>query len=104
MTERFVVIPVGQGDSESREQEVDDDHVTLPDDGEGAGGDFGDNQGVIPILEYSREPNKYGKTNFFSTKVCQLQRRFLQTYFLSSFGLRRRNFSRERLAWIKLRW
>lgn len=74
MTERFVVIPVGQSDSESREEEgVVNDHVTLPDDGgggeEGAGGDFVDNQGVIPILEYSREPNKYGKTNFLQTKV-----------------------------------
>lgn len=72
MTERFVVIPVGQGDSGSREEVVDNDHVTLPDDGggEGAGGDFVDNQGgVIPILEYSREPNKYGKTNCLSSKV-----------------------------------
>ncbi|XP_041923191.1 solute carrier family 12 member 7 isoform X3 [Alosa sapidissima] len=60
MTERFVVIPVGQGDNETRE-EVDD---YVPDDGGGgAGGDFVDNQGVIPILEYSREPNKYGDGN-----------------------------------------
>ncbi|XP_031439898.1 solute carrier family 12 member 7 isoform X3 [Clupea harengus] len=56
MTERFVVIPVGQGDNENREE--------VPEDGgRGAGGDVIDHQGVIPILEYSREPNKYGDGN-----------------------------------------
>lgn len=84
MTERFVVIPVGQGDSGSREEEVDNDHVTLPDDGggEGAGGDFVDNQGgVIPILEYSREPNKYGKTNCLRQKFENFRTTFCKPVF-----------------------
>lgn len=77
MTERFVVIPVGQGDNENREE--------VPEDGgRGAGGDVIDHQGVIPILEYSREPNKYGKTNYFRQKF---ESRCSQTCLLPSFAL-----------------
>ncbi|KAK6293242.1 hypothetical protein J4Q44_G00367430 [Coregonus suidteri] len=52
MSERFVVVRVGQGDDG-----VSNDPV--PDSG-GAEGDSIDPQDSVPILEYSREPNRYG--------------------------------------------
>lgn len=56
MTDRFVVIPVGKDDEAPGGGS--DDPVA------GSGGSEGDNtdpQDAVPILEYSREPNKYGK-------------------------------------------
>ncbi|XP_045558736.1 solute carrier family 12 member 7 isoform X2 [Salmo salar] len=52
MSERFVVVRVGQGD-----EGVKNDPV--PDSG-GAEGDSIDPHDSVPILEYSREPNRYG--------------------------------------------
>ncbi|XP_030623113.1 solute carrier family 12 member 7 isoform X1 [Chanos chanos] len=59
MTERFVVIPVGHGD-ESIGEEVNRDPVPAC---SGAEGDSIELQRAVPILEYSREPNKYGDGN-----------------------------------------
>ncbi|KAJ8413275.1 hypothetical protein AAFF_G00092710 [Aldrovandia affinis] len=56
MSERFVVVPVGQGDEAPA---VNDDQ---PVDGGAAEGNDADQPDAVPILEYSREPNKYGKT------------------------------------------
>ncbi|KAM6976565.1 solute carrier family 12 member 7 [Aplochiton taeniatus] len=60
MSERFVVVPVGQGDGE-RSDRVSNDLV--PWSGEGAGGDSSELADAVPILEYNREPNKYGDGN-----------------------------------------
>ena len=49
MGDRFVVVPVGQ------------DSDRDPDSSGGAAGDSLNQQDAVPILEYSREPNKYGK-------------------------------------------
>ncbi|XP_036378681.1 solute carrier family 12 member 7 isoform X2 [Megalops cyprinoides] len=59
MSERFVVVPVGQDDEELV---VDND---LPGDGGAAEGSSANQQitDAVPILEYSREPNKYGDGN-----------------------------------------
>ncbi|XP_061093726.1 solute carrier family 12 member 7 isoform X1 [Conger conger] len=58
MSERFVVVPVGQGDEDPA---VNND---LPGDGGApAEGNNTDQQDAVPILEYSREPNKYGDGN-----------------------------------------
>jgi hypothetical protein len=53
MSERFVVVRVGQDDDGVKNDPV-------PDSG-GAEGDSIDPQDSVPILEYSREPNRYGK-------------------------------------------
>nr|XP_029481709.1 solute carrier family 12 member 7-like [Oncorhynchus nerka] len=52
MSERFVVVRVGQDDDGVKNDPV-------PDSG-GAEGDSIDPQDSVPILEYSREPNRYG--------------------------------------------
>lgn len=71
MSERFVVLPVSQC-SDSEEQELNHPHnkqELLP--GHGAGeGDLEEPQ-AVPILQYSREPNRYGETlllAFYSTR------------------------------------
>lgn len=73
MSERFVVVPVDgggvvEGQGEHSEVVVHDPAADscLGEQGEGAGDDTvsepQDPDAVVPILEYSREPNKYGKT------------------------------------------
>lgn len=61
MTERFVVRPVAQG-CDSEEQELnhhhDNNQELLP--VFGGEGDL-DEPEAVPILQYSREPNKYGE-------------------------------------------
>ncbi|KAL7887069.1 hypothetical protein AOLI_G00047900 [Acnodon oligacanthus] len=62
MTERFVVVPVGQGNGNAAEG-LSQEPSTLPAAAGGGGGegDLGlDEREAVPILEYSREPNKYG--------------------------------------------
>lgn len=59
MTERFVVVPVGQG-NDSTAEEPSQEPLTLPAAGEGGGALVLDEREAVPILEYSREPNKYG--------------------------------------------
>lgn len=74
MGERFVVVPVDGGVAEQPEAAVSH---PAPDTGGGGGGRGGgggvvaegdsaiepaDPNVVVPILEYNREPNKYGKT------------------------------------------
>ena len=78
MGERFVVVPVDGGVGVAR----DGEHDPAPDTGGGGGGSSSsggvtveekeagedsvfepqDPNVVVPILEYNREPNKYGKT------------------------------------------
>ena len=62
MGERFVVVPVGPGDGELQPPDgVFSDPAE--EESEGAvGGVAADPDTAVPILEYSREPNKYGKT------------------------------------------
>lgn len=60
MTERFVVLPVAQC-CDSEEQELnrhDNNRERLP--VLGGEGDL-DEPEAVPILQYSREPNKYGE-------------------------------------------
>lgn len=60
MTERFVVLPVAQC-GEREEQELnhhDNNQELLPVHADG--GDL-DEPEAVPILQYSREPNKYGQ-------------------------------------------
>ncbi|MCJ8728256.1 hypothetical protein PDJAM_G00002290 [Pangasius djambal] len=60
MTERFVVLPVAQcRDSEERELNHHDNNRELSP-GFGGEGDLGEPE-AVPILQYSREPNKYGE-------------------------------------------
>ncbi|XP_034164432.1 solute carrier family 12 member 7 isoform X2 [Pangasianodon hypophthalmus] len=62
MTERFVVLPVAQCcDSEERELNHHDNNRELSP-GFGGEGDL-DEPEAVPILQYSREPNKYGDGN-----------------------------------------
>lgn len=76
MGERFVVVPVGGGGGLTGEGEQSDAVVAepAPDTGVGGGVDAGevredtafepqDPNAVVPILEYNREPNKYGMTD-----------------------------------------
>ncbi|KAI4898139.1 hypothetical protein NFI96_015402 [Prochilodus magdalenae] len=68
MTERFVVIPVGQDNGSAAEEGLSQEPSTLPVAAGGGGGEGGGGEGdlgldereAVPILEYSREPNKYG--------------------------------------------
>lgn len=76
MGERFVVVPVGVGVGVAGEGEHSDAVVAdpAPDTGSSCGGGTGQEEEagedsvfetqdpVVPILEYNREPNKYGKT------------------------------------------
>ena len=77
MGERFVVVPVDGGVGVPAEGEHSDAVVVEPSPGGGGGGgDAADGKeaggepapephepgSVVPILEYSREPNKYGKS------------------------------------------
>lgn len=82
MGERFVVVPVDGGGGVTGEREHTDAVVADPAPDTGSGGSGGgtaeeqepepgedsvfeppqDPNDVVPILEYNREPNKYGKT------------------------------------------
>lgn len=79
MGERFVVVPVDRGVGVAGEGEDSDAVVADPapdPGGSGGGGDTAeakeagedsvceprDPSAVVPILDYNREPNKYGKT------------------------------------------
>ncbi|KAI7792895.1 putative solute carrier family 12 member 7 [Triplophysa rosa] len=55
MSERFMVVPVDRGDARAGEDRVDGDSVFLD---AGAGED--ERRGSVPILQYSREPNRFG--------------------------------------------
>lgn len=57
MSERFMVVPVDRGDARAGEDRVDGDSVFLD---AGAGKD--ERRGSVSILEYSREPNRFGET------------------------------------------
>uniref|UniRef100_A0A4W5MBX5 Solute carrier family 12 member 7b n=1 Tax=Hucho hucho TaxID=62062 RepID=A0A4W5MBX5_9TELE len=57
MSERFVVVRVGQGDDGVKNDPVADSGGA---DSGGAEGDSIDPPDSVPILEYSREPNRYG--------------------------------------------
>ncbi|KAA0705090.1 hypothetical protein E1301_Tti019159 [Triplophysa tibetana] len=56
MSERFMVVPVDRGDARAGEDRVDGDSVFLD---AGAGED--ERRGSVPILEYSREPNRFAR-------------------------------------------
>ena len=75
MGERFVVVPVDGGGGVAGEDEHSDAVVSDPAPDTGSGGreeekeagedsvfEQQDPNAVVPILEYNREPNKYGKT------------------------------------------
>lgn len=71
MGERFVVVPVDGGGGVVGEGEHSDAVVSDPAPDTGSGGkeagedsvfEQQDPNAVVPILEYNREPNKYGKT------------------------------------------
>uniref|UniRef100_A0A6Q2Y1S6 Solute carrier family 12 member 7b n=1 Tax=Esox lucius TaxID=8010 RepID=A0A6Q2Y1S6_ESOLU len=57
MSVRFVVVPVGQDDEDCSDRV--DNEPAVPDI-RGAEGESIDPQDAVPILEYSREPNRYG--------------------------------------------
>lgn len=58
MSERFMVVPVDPGDAHAGEEDrVDGDSVFLD-----AGAGEEERRGSVPILRYSREPNRYGET------------------------------------------
>lgn len=68
MSERFVVVPVDQGDGEgehSGDAVISDPAPDTGGSAEGTGGasvvEQEDPNAVVPILEYIREPIKYGK-------------------------------------------
>lgn len=48
MSDRFVVVPVGQGNEQCSESKGAEGYSIEP-------------QDAVPVLEYSREPNRYGK-------------------------------------------
>ncbi|XP_056593857.1 solute carrier family 12 member 7 isoform X2 [Triplophysa dalaica] len=58
MSERFMVVPVDRGDARAGEKRVDGDSVFLD---TCAGKD--ERRGSVSILEYSREPNRFGAGN-----------------------------------------
>ncbi|CAL8311263.1 unnamed protein product [Merluccius merluccius] len=68
MGERFVVVPVGRGDVEGV---VSDPAPETETQGAAAGGQR-DPDAAVPILEYSREPNKYG-FNVYVSVCCAMR-------------------------------
>lgn len=61
MGERFVVVPVDGGRGADRGQPAAADPAPAREDEEAAAGSSVA-RGFLPILEYNREPNKYGMT------------------------------------------
>ncbi|KAL1248235.1 hypothetical protein QQF64_021553 [Cirrhinus molitorella] len=59
MSERFMVVPVVHADGSAFGDETDRDSVFDAGAGEG---ERAERRGSVPILQYSREPNKYGET------------------------------------------
>lgn len=59
MSERFLVVPVAHAVESAFGGETDGDSVL---DAGGGEGERAERRGSVPILQYSREPNKYGET------------------------------------------
>lgn len=62
MGERFVVVPVAGGAAEGdHPAEAAAAAAAAIDPAAGTGGRLPGDESVVPILEYNREPNKYGE-------------------------------------------